>query len=85
VSVLTYSLLRLLLLVACGGLIYALGLRGPVLLIVAFVASGVLSFFVLRDSRVRAGASITRVFGRLNDRIDEAARAEDDRTGHTPE
>lgn len=74
---LVYSALRLLLLVAVGGLAYAVGMRGLLLLIVAFLGSGVLSFFVLRGPRTQFGTDVRGVFQRINDRIDAAARAED--------
>lgn len=77
-SVLTYTGLRLALLVATGGLAYALGMRGLLLLITAFLVSGILSIFVLRPQRAGFSDSVTGLVRRVNDRIDAAARAEDD-------
>lgn len=72
-----YSTLRLLLLVVVGGLAYAAGMRGLLLLIAAFLGSGLLSFFVLRGPRTQFGTDIRGVFKRIDDRIDAATRAED--------
>ncbi len=74
---LVYSGLRLLVLLAVGGLAFAVGLRGWVLLVVAFVGSGALSIFVLSNPRNKLGADVGGVFHRINDRIDAATRAED--------
>lgn len=76
-SFLWYSAQRLLLLLAVGGLAYAVGMRGLLLIAAAFLGSGVLSLFVLRGSRDAFGRSIGGFFRRLNDRIDAASRAED--------
>ncbi|MFN8125423.1 MAG: DUF4229 domain-containing protein [Candidatus Nanopelagicales bacterium] len=75
---LVYSSLRLLVLLAVGGLAFAVGLRGWVLLVVAFVGSGALSIFVLSGPRNRLGGDVGGVFHRINERIDAATRAEDD-------
>lgn len=72
-----YTLLRLLLLVSFAGLSYALGMRGLLLLLVAFLGSGVVSFFVLRSVRSSAGEQVGGFFRGLNARIDAAAAAED--------
>ncbi len=77
-SLLYYSLLRLLLLLAFGGLAYAVGMRGFLLLLVAFLGSGIMSYFVLSRVRGRAGEQVGGFFGRINSRIDAATRAEDD-------
>ena len=55
---LRYSLHRLLLLLAVGVLLYAVGLRGWLLLLLAFLVSGVLSYFVLMRSRNEAAANL---------------------------
>lgn len=75
---LRYSGLRIALLVAVGGLAYAVGMRGLLLLLVAFLGSGLLSVFVLRGSRDQLGSNVGGVFQRMNDRIDAATRAEDE-------
>lgn len=77
-SLLFYTLLRILMLVSVGGLAYALGMRGILLLIVAFLGSGIISYFVLDRIRNNAGRQLGGFFHRINDRIDTATRAEDD-------
>lgn len=65
-------------LITVGGLAYALGMRGILLLIVAFLGSGIISYFVLDRIRNNAGRQLGGFFHRINDRIDTATRAEDD-------
>ena len=74
---LLYSLLRLLMLISVGGLAYALGMRGLLLIVVAFVVSGLLSLFVLRGPRGQLGDDVGGFFSRINARIDAATAAED--------
>jgi len=76
-SALVYTFLRILLLVAVAGLLYATGLRGPLLLLAAFLLSGAVSLVVLRGPRSEFGDSVSGFFGRINARIDEATSAED--------
>ncbi len=74
-----YSLLRVLLLIVFGLFAYAVGIRNEFqLLIVAFLGSGIMSYFVLSRVRGRAGEQVGGFFGRINSRIDAATRAEDD-------
>lgn len=70
-------MLRLLLLLAFGGLAYAAGMRGFLLLLVAFLGSGIMSYFVLSRVRGKAGQQVGGFFGKINSRIDAATRAED--------
>ncbi len=74
---LLYSSLRLLLLVVVGGLFYALGARGMTLILLAFLVSGIMSFFVLRGPRTELGSDMNGFFARINARIDAASAAED--------
>lgn len=74
---LLYTGMRILLLVATAGLAYALGMRGFLLILVAFLVSGVISFFVLRMPREQLGNSIGGYFKRINAKIDAATAAED--------
>ena len=76
-SLLYYTLLRLLMLLSVGGLAYAFGMRGFLLLLTAFLGSGVLSYFILDRVRNSAGQQLGGFFHRVNDRIDAATRAED--------
>lgn len=58
VSLLVYTLLRLLLVVAAGGLLYLAGLRGLLLVAVAVIVGALLSFLLLKPHRDRAVATL---------------------------
>ena len=73
-----YTGLRLLLLLAVGGLLYLTGARGLLLLVLAFLVSGALSLVWLDRPRASMSQGFGRVVGKVNDRIDAAAAAEDD-------
>lgn len=75
---LVYNLARLALLGAAAGLSYLVGLRGLVLVVAAFVVSGVVSIFVLSRWRDAMSLRVSAYFSRINAKIDESARAEDD-------
>lgn len=77
ISFLRYTTLRLAMLIAVGGVCYLFGLRSIVLLIVAFLGSGILSFVVLNRQREAMGESIGGVLSRINARIDANSRSED--------
>ncbi len=72
-----YTSLRILLLLAVGGLLYLTGARGFLLILLAFLVSGALSYVWLDRPRAQVGAGMGRAIGRVNDRIDQAAAAED--------
>lgn len=72
-----YTALRLLLLLAVGGLLYLTGARGFLLLVLAFLLSGALSLVWLDKPRGQMSAGFGRVMGRMNAKIDEAAAKED--------
>lgn len=74
---LRYTTLRLSMLLAVGGVGYLLGMRGVLLAAVAFLVSGILSFFVLDRQRDALGQSVGNVFQRLSARIDADTRKED--------
>lgn len=77
-AVLTYSGLRLLLLLAVWLLIgLVTPLRGLTSVVVALLVSGGISLFVLNRQRASMSAVVSSFFGRINERIDAAARAED--------
>jgi len=59
-ALLIYNLFRLGLLAACLGLGYVAGLRGFALIIAALLASGVLSWFLLAQYRIRAAIAVER-------------------------
>jgi len=84
-SALAYTSARLLLFVAALVLLYLAGARGLLLVAIALLASGIISFVVLSRQRDAMSASLsarlrgarTRV-SEFGGRIDEGARAEDD-------
>jgi hypothetical protein len=76
--VLVYTGLRLAILVAVGGVLYLLGARGLLLLVFAFLISGLIAMVALRRPREGAAYGITSSVRKVNERIDAASRAEDD-------
>ena len=84
-ATLAYTSARILLLVISVVVFYLAGARGLLLLALAFVVSGILSFVLLSRQRdVMSGALMARIrHGReraagFRARIDEGSRAEDD-------
>jgi len=76
-DLLRYSFLRLLLLLVTAGVLWLLGMRGFVLLLVAILVSGFLSIVALRRSRDAASGALDRRLHRINERIESSAAAED--------
>lgn len=74
---LSYTLARFGLLGIAFGVGYVAGLRGLVLILVAFFGSSVISFFLLNNQRNAMGERVSNYFGRLNAKIDENSRKED--------
>ena len=72
-----YTLSRLALLIVGFGLSYVAGLRGALLIVVAFLGSSVVSFFLLNNQRNAMGERVQGFFTRLNNKIDENSRKED--------
>lgn len=66
---LVYSMARLLMLVACLAVIYLLGARGIVWLIVSFLISALLSYIFLAKLRDQVGAGVGRHFDKLNSQV----------------
>jgi Mn2+/Fe2+ NRAMP family transporter len=84
-SALAYTAARLLLLLVALTLLYLVGARGLLLVALALVASGIISFVVLSRQRDAMSASLSsRLRGararvsEFGGRIDEGAGAEDD-------
>lgn len=84
-AALAYTSARILLFIAAGALFYLTGARGLLLLALALIVSGVVSYVVLSRARDRMSASLTgrlsgvrARFGEFSQRIDEGARAEDE-------
>ena len=59
------------------GVGYLVGLRGVLLLVMGFLASGIVSLFVLSKTRDQLSTSIFSGFQRVNKRIAAAAEKED--------
>ncbi|MFZ9702364.1 MAG: DUF4229 domain-containing protein [Candidatus Nanopelagicales bacterium] len=76
-SIFSYTFLRLLILLSFTAVGYLVGLRDLTLIVVAFLASGIVSLFVLNNSRDQLSSSISHFFQRINKRIDAAGEKED--------
>jgi hypothetical protein len=76
-AVLVYNLLRLSLLVGCAVIGYFIGLRGIWLVAAAFLASGVISWFALKNQRINMGAAIERTVERGRVKAAERTAVED--------
>jgi uncharacterized membrane protein required for colicin V production len=76
-SVLTYTFLRLLILLSFLAVGYLVGLRGIALLLVSVLTSGIVSLFVLSRTRDQVSTSISELFQGINNRISRAAEKED--------
>ena len=76
-NIFIYTFLRILILASFLGVGYLVGLRGALLLVMGFLASGIVSLFVLSNTRDQLSTSIFSGFQRLNKRIAAAADKED--------
>lgn len=74
---LTYNLLRLGLLAACLGLGWLAGLHSVLLIVVALLASGALSWFWLRPQREAMGQAIEQSVERGRLKLAERTASED--------
>ncbi|MCW2860224.1 MAG: hypothetical protein JWP48_1932 [Actinoallomurus sp.] len=77
-SVLIYTLSRLALLAATAGVLFLVGARGFLLLALAILISGVVSFVLLSRQRDAVSSSVTERAGRMRDNLAEGAAREDD-------
>lgn len=76
--VLVYTTMRFLLFMSVWLVLQLLTpLRGLGALVVALLVSGAISFFLLNRQREAMSGVVAGFFGRINDRIDASARAED--------
>jgi Mn2+/Fe2+ NRAMP family transporter len=75
---LAYTSARILLFVAALVLLYLAGARGALLLALAIVVSGVVSFIVLSRQRDQMSGALASRVRSWRSRLDEGARAEDD-------
>lgn len=76
--VLVYTSSRILLFVAATGVLYLLGARGLLLLLLALVVSGLLSFVLLSRQRDAVSGVVVQRSHRMRDRLDARTRAEDE-------
>ena len=73
----SYTLARIGLLAVALGLGYLLNLRGPMLIILGFLGSGLASFVLLNRQRLQLVGRISTYFSNLNAKIDANTRKED--------
>ena len=73
----SYTLARLGLLAITLGIGYLFGLRGPLLIILGFLGSGLLSLVLLNSQRSQLGGRISGYFARINQKLDANTRKED--------
>lgn len=76
--VLIYTLARFGLLLLAGLVCYLIGARGILLIVLAFVISGLLSYVILYRQRDKAGARMGGYFSRMNQKIEASKASEDD-------
>jgi hypothetical protein len=76
-SVLIYSLSRLALFAATAGVLFLVGARGFLLVGLAILISGVISFVLLSRQRDAVSNSVTERAGRIRDNMAEGAARED--------
>ena len=76
-SIFSYTLLRFIILLSFIAVGYLVGLRDLTLIVVSFLASGIVSLFVLNNSRDQFSSSISHFFQRINKKIDAAGEKED--------
>ncbi len=80
-SVVTYTLGRILIFAIAFGVLYLLGARGALGVLLAFVVSGLVSYVVLSGKRDAISASIIEWQKRrrsVRDRLEEGAAKEDE-------
>jgi Flp pilus assembly pilin Flp len=73
----SYTLGRLGLLAVTLGIGYLFGLRGPLLIILGFLGSGLLSLVLLNSQRSQLGGRISGYFTGINQKLDANTRKED--------
>ena len=73
----SYTLARLGLLAVTLGLGYLFGLHGPLLIILGFLGSGLLSLVLLNNQRSQLGGRVSGYFSRINQKLDANTRKED--------
>jgi Protein of unknown function (DUF4229) len=76
-SVLVYTLARIALFAATAGVLFLVGARGFLLLALAILLSGVISFVLLSRQRDAVSSSVTERAGRIRRGLAEGAARED--------
>jgi len=76
-ALLKYTLLRLGLLAVTAGVLYLVGVRGWLLLLLAFLISGLVSIFALNRARDDVSVSLATRRETINDRLEQPS-AEDE-------
>lgn len=74
----SYTIMRLLLLFAALIVVYFTGARGLLLVALAFLISGIISFIVLSRQRDAMSGALTSRMRNFRERLDAGTRAEDD-------
>jgi Protein of unknown function (DUF4229) len=77
-ATLAYTVARILLFAVVLGVLYLLNVRGVLLLGLAVLISGLVSFVLLSPQRDAMSGAITSRIGNFRQRLDEGTRAEDD-------
>jgi hypothetical protein len=77
-AALFYTVLRFGLFIVVFGLLWVAGARSVLLLALAILISGLLSYFVLNSQRTAMSGAISRRLTDFRDRLDAGTRAEDD-------
>lgn len=75
---LVYTSSRIVLLLVVGGVFYLVGFRELLLIVLAFIVSGMISFFLLDRQRDVLGKGMGAYFSRMNQKIDAGAKSEDE-------
>ena len=73
-----YTTARILLFAVILGVLYAVGARGLLLIGLAVLISGIVSFVALSRQRDAMSGAITSRIGNFRQRFEEGTRAEDD-------
>ncbi len=77
-ATLAYTISRILLFAVVLGVLYLVHVRGLLLLGLAVLVSGLISFVLLSRQRDAMSGAITSRIGSFRQRLDEGTRAEDD-------
>jgi hypothetical protein len=77
-STIAYTTARILLFVAVTGLLYLVGFRSVLLLGLALLVSGIVSYVLLSRQRDAMSSAITSHLHGFRGRLDAGSRAEDD-------